>query len=238
MILYSIWSIFWHSVSLSSGRLSGKSSFWYSILHIFWHTFCHSIWLPAFYLVYILAFYLAYILAFYVAFFLAYILAFYVAFYVAYILAVYLAYILAVFLVYILAFHLAAEVQRCPLSSEGPRLRSSGAHWPWKVPGWGPAVPAALSTLRLRSSRAQSDRKPAVEVQQCPLRAEVGEERRVGKAEVDVEVEAEVVEEKEEDEGEVEEKEEEEPEQLWQNLTTLTWQVGKNKFYRCVRRVL
>ena len=44
MILYSIWSIFWHSVSLSSGRLSGKSSFWYSILHIFWHTFCHSIW--------------------------------------------------------------------------------------------------------------------------------------------------------------------------------------------------
>ena len=77
-------------------------------------------YLPAFYLVYILAFYLAYILAFYVAFFLAYILAFYVA----YILAVYLAYMLA----YILAFHLAAEVQRCPLSSEGPRLRSSGAH--------------------------------------------------------------------------------------------------------------
>ena len=106
-----------------------------------------------------------------VAFFLAYILAFYVAFHVAY--------ILAVFLAYILAFHLAAEVQRCPLSSEGPRLRSSGA--------------TALRTLRLRSSRAHSDRKPAVEVQQCPLRAEVDEERRVGKAEVDVEVEAEVV---------------------------------------------
>ena len=66
----------------------------------------------------------------------------------------------------------------------------------------------------MRSSRAQSDRKPAVEVQQCPLRAEAGEERRVGKAEVDVEVEAEVVEEKEEDEEGVEEKEEEEPEQL------------------------
>ena len=69
-----------------------------------------------------------------------------------------------------------------------------------------------------------------VEVQRCPLRskpvptqigsrqlrsssahcAEVGEERRVGKAEVDVEVEAEVVE-KEEDE---EEEKEEEPEQL------------------------
>ena len=117
-------------------------------------------YLPAFYLVYILAFYLAYILAFYVAFYVAYILAVYVA----YILAVYLAYILAVFLAYILAFHLAAEVQRCPLSSEGPRLRSSGAHWARKVPGWGPAVPTAVKT------RAHSDRKPAVEVQQCPLR--------------------------------------------------------------------
>jgi len=64
----------------------------------------------------------------------------------------------------------------------------------------------------LRSSRSHSDRRPAVEVQQFPLRAEVGEERRVGKAEVDVEVEAEVVEEKEEDEEEEEDKEE--PEQL------------------------
>ena len=41
------------------------------------------------------------------------------------------------------------EVQRCPLSSEGPGLRSSGAHCAQNL---------------------------AVEVQQCPLRAEVGEE--------------------------------------------------------------
>ena len=41
------------------------------------------------------------------------------------------------------------EVQRCSLSSEGPRLRSGGAQ--------------CAQTL-------------AVEVQQCPLRAEVGEE--------------------------------------------------------------
>ena len=68
-------------------------------------------------------------------------------------------------------------------------------------------MPTALRTLRLRSSRAHSDR--------CPLRAEVGEERRVGKAAVDVEVEAEVAEEKEEDEEEVKKEEEkEEPEQL------------------------
>ena len=37
-------------------------------------------------------------------------------------------------------------------------------------------MPTALRTWRLRSSRAHSDPKPAVEVQQCPLRAEVGEE--------------------------------------------------------------
>ena len=30
-------------------------------------------------------------------------------------------------------------------------------------------MPTALGTLRLRSSRAHSDRQPAVEVQQCPL---------------------------------------------------------------------
>ena len=65
-------------------------------------------------------------------------------------------------------------------------------------------MPTALRTLRLRSSRAHSDRKPAVEVQQCPLRAEVGEE--IGE---ELEVDAEVVEKKEEDEEEKEKKEEE-----------------------------
>ena len=68
------------------------------------------------------------------------------------------------------------EVQRCSLSSEGPRLRSSGAQ--------------CAQTL-------------AVEVQQCPLRAELGEELgEDGKAEVNMEVEAEVVEEKEEEKKE------------------------------------
>ena len=67
------------------------------------------------------------------------------------------------------------EVQRCSLSSEGPRLRSSGAQ--------------CAPTL-------------AVEVQQCPLRAEVGE--------VDLEVDAEVVEEKEEEEEKEKEKEKKE----------------------------
>ena len=63
-------------------------------------------------------------------------------------------------------------------------------------------MPTALRTLLLRSSRAHSDRKPAVEVQQCPLRAEV-----------DMEVDAEVVEEKLEDEEEKKKKEEEDEEE-------------------------
>ena len=78
------------------------------------------------------------------------------------------------------------EVQRCLLSSEGPRLRSSGAQ--------------CAQTL-------------AVEVQQCPLRADACGSwrrawRRVGKAEVNMEVEAEVVEEKEEEKKEEEEEKE------------------------------
>ena len=48
------------------------------------------------------------------------------------------------------------EVQRCSLSSEGPRLRSSGAHWAGKFPGGGPAVLTELG-------RSQ------VEVQRCSL---------------------------------------------------------------------
>ena len=55
------------------------------------------------------------------------------------------------------------EAQRCTLSWEGPRLRSSGAHWARKVPGWGPAVHTELG-------RSQ------VEVQRCTLSWEVGKE--------------------------------------------------------------
>ena len=65
-------------------------------------------------------------------------------------------FLLTFYLAYLLAFYLALEVQRCALSSEGPRLRSSGAHWARKVPGWGPAV-------RTELGRSQ------VEVQRCAL---------------------------------------------------------------------
>ena len=74
------------------------------------------------------------------------------AFYLAYLLPFYLTFYLA----YLLAFYLAFEVQPCALSSEGPRLRSSGVHWARQAPGWGPAV-------RTELGRSQ------VEVQRCAL---------------------------------------------------------------------
>ena len=115
--------------------------------------------LSAFYL----AFYLAYLLAFYLAYLLAFYLAYLLAFYLAYLLAFYLAYLIAFYLAYLLAFYLAVEVQRCTMSWAGPRLRSSGAHWAGKVPGWGPAVHTELG-------RSQ------VEVQRRTLSWEVGKE--------------------------------------------------------------
>ena len=116
--------------------------------------------LLAFYLAFnlanILALYLIYHLAFYLAYLLAFYLAYLPAFYLAYLLAFYLTCYLAFYLAYLLAFYLAVEVQRCSLSSEGPRLRSSSAHWARRVPGWGPAVLTELG-------RSQ------VEVQRCSL---------------------------------------------------------------------
>ena len=55
------------------------------------------------------------------------------------------------------------KVQRCTLSWEGPRLRSSGAHRAGQVPGRGPAVHTELGSSQ-------------VEVQRCALSWEVGEE--------------------------------------------------------------
>ena len=101
-------------------------------------------------------------------------------------------------------------------------------------------MPTALGTLRLRSSRAHSDRQPAVEVQQCPLRAEVGRRdwRRVGKAEVDVEVDADMVEEKLEEEEE-EEAEDEDKEKEEENISDKIYQPspgrwGKNSWTKVV----
>ena len=74
------------------------------------------------------------------------------------------------------------EVQSCPLGSEGPWLRHSGAH---------------------------SDRKPAVEVLQCPLRVEVDADMVEEKLEEEEEEEAEEEEAEEEEAAEKEEEDEE-----------------------------
>ena len=97
----SIWHFIWHLIS-DIFRHSIWHRFWHSIWHIFWHfiwhTVSHSIWHMFWHSIWRI----------FEAFYLTCILAFYLA--------------------CILAFHLAVEVQRCSLSSGGPRLRSSGAH--------------------------------------------------------------------------------------------------------------
>ena len=157
---------------ISSGILPGISSgilstqiFWHSIWqtfwHFIWHIFWHSIWHIFWHIIY------------------------------SNLLAFYLANILALYLAYLLAFCLAFEVQRCALSSEGPRLRSSGAHWARQVPGWGPAVRTELGRSQVEVQRCAhwAGKVPGwgpavrtelgrsqVEVQQCALSSEVGEE--------------------------------------------------------------
>ena len=71
------------------------------------------------------------------------------------------------------------EVQRCSLSSAGPRLRSRRSQV--EVQRCWSQVEVQRCSLssagtRLRSSGAHCAQTLAVEVQQCPLRAEVGEE--------------------------------------------------------------
>ena len=134
----------------------------------------------AYLLAYLLAFYLAYLLAFYLAYLLQHVLAYLLAFFLTFYLAFYLAYFChSIWPLRSSGAHWAqrvpgwgpavltelgrsqVEVQRCSLSSDGPRLRSSSAHWARKVPGWGPAVPSALRPLQLRSSSAHCARKLA-----------------------------------------------------------------------------
>ena len=95
-------------------------------------------------------------------------LVFYIILYLPYILVIYLIYILAIFLTYILVFY--------------PRLRSSGAHWAQKVPGWGPVVFIGVGRFLVEVQwcplysepcgwdSAVPTQKSAVEVQQYPLR--------------------------------------------------------------------
>ena len=91
------------------------------------------------------------------------ILAYLLTFYLVYLLAFYLIFYLVFYLVYLLLFYLVIEGQRYSLSSEGPRLRSSGIHWPRRVPGWGPAVLTVLGGSQVELGRSE------VEVQRCPV---------------------------------------------------------------------
>ena len=123
---HSSWHIFWHSI---------WQTFWHFIWHIFWHSIWHFIWHSIWHTFWIL-----------------------LAFYLAYLLTFYLAYLLALSGI---SSNILSGISSGTLSgiSSGISiwpLRSSGAHWAGKVPGWGPAVHTELG-------RSQ------VEVQRCTL---------------------------------------------------------------------
>ena len=137
---------------------------------------------------------------YFLTFYLAYLLAFYLTYY----LASYLTYLLGSSQVEVQRCTLSWAGPRLRSSSThwarkipgwGPAVLTElggsqvEGHWARKVPGWCPAVPSALRPLQLWSSSAHCARKlgeeigkelarpqPAVEVQQCTLRAEFGEE--------------------------------------------------------------
>ena len=150
-IWHSIWHTFWHSIWHIFWH-SIWQTFWHFIWHIFWHSFWHSIWHIFWHSIWLLrssgAHWARKVPGWGPA----------------------VRTELGMSQVEVQRCALSwegpgrsQEVQRCALSWEGPRLRSSGAHWAGKVPGWGPAV-------RTELGRSQ------VEVQQCALSSEVGEE--------------------------------------------------------------
>ena len=148
------------SSDILSGILSGKSSgdsiwqtFWHFIWHIFWHSIWHSIWHTFWHSIR----------------------------------HIFWHSIWQTFWHFI--WHIFwRSIWHIFWHSIWP-LRASGAHWARRAPGWGPAVLTELGGSevevqrcslssdgpRLRSSGAHWARTLAVEVQQCPLRAEVGE---------------------------------------------------------------
>ena len=147
---------------ISSGILSGISyailsgkTFWHSIWHIFWHsiwhTFWHSIWHIFWHSIWHIFWHSIWHIFWHM--FLTYLLA----------------YLYAIFIWHIFWHSIWHSVWHIFWHSIWP-LRSSGAHWAGKVPGWGPAVhtergqvPGWGPAVHTELGRSQ------VEVQRCTL---------------------------------------------------------------------
>ena len=151
---YSTWSCILSGVSSGilcrySGRLSGESSFWHSILHIFWHTFWHPIW-------HIFQHFIWYIFwrsiwhIFWHSMWHSFSHIFWHSMSMWH--SMWHIFWQSIWHIFWQSFWHIFWHSIWP-------LRSSGAHWARKVPGWGPAVPTGLG-------------RSLVEVQRCPLRSE------------------------------------------------------------------
>ena len=173
-IWYSIWHIFWHSIWHIFWHSTWHifwHSFWHFIWHIFWHSIWHSIWHSFIWnSIWHFTWHIIY------SGILSGVLSsgIFLGIYSGILLGIYsgtLSGILFGILSGILSGgwgpavptglgRYPVEVQRCPLGSGGPWLRSSGV--------------SGLERSRLRSSGAHWDRKLAVEVQRRPLGSGAG----------------------------------------------------------------
>ena len=166
---HSIWHIFWHSTCHIFCNMFWHI-FWHSIWHIFWHIFWHSIWHSIWQI-------------FWHMFWQTFWHFIWHTFWHSIWRSIWHIFWHSIWHIF---WHFIWHIFWHSLWP----LRSSGAHWARKVPGWGPAVLTELGRSqvevqrcslnsagpRLRSSGAHCAKTLAVEVQQCPLRAEVGEE--------------------------------------------------------------
>ena len=182
---HSIWHIFWHSIWHIFWHFIWHI-FWHSIWHIFWHFFWHSIWhifWHIFWHSFYLAFYLANLLALWRSIWQTFWHFIWHAFWhsiwhsiwhtfwhsIWHIFWHSIWHIFWHFIWYIFWHSFWHSIWRSIWhifwQSIWP-LRSSGAHWARKVPGWGPAE---LWRSQILFQRSHWARKPAVEVQRCPV---------------------------------------------------------------------
>ena len=188
-----IWHIFWHSIWHSIWHIFWHlfwhifwHSIWHSIWHIFWHIFWHSIW-HSIWQIFWHMFWQTFWHFIWHTFWHSIWLCIWHTFWHS-IWHIFWHFIWHIFW-HSFWHSIWRSIWHIFWHSIWP-LRSSGAHWARRVPGWGPAVLTELRGPRLRSSGVHWARRvpgwgPAVlttlgrsqvEVQRCPLRVEVGEE--------------------------------------------------------------
>ena len=154
---HSIWHIFWHST---------WHIFWHSIWHIFWHIiwqiFWHSIWQTLWHFIWHIFWHSIWHIFWHSIWHIFWHSIWHIFWHSIW-------HIFWHFIWHIFWHSIWHSIWHIFWHSIWP-LRSSGAHWAGKVPGWGPAVRTELGRSQVEVQRcALSWEGPMVEVQRCAL---------------------------------------------------------------------